>query len=190
MRDVKRKRGFTLLELLVVVAIMAVLMGLLLPAVLKTKNKSKDRRSQVQIASLSSAIDGYILEHHHLPAPSGDLNDGYDYYYGPEEPPQSRSGGKYPKYGGDNGKVFKELLGSTPKVLKADIFNVDAGGNVLDPWGKQYRFYMDLDNDRWIDYVRFDANGDRVGDSNLGAGARNEREDSEEYLRHLVKRAY
>ena len=194
MRDVKRKRGFTLLELLVVVVIMAVLMGLLLPAVLKAKNQSKVRRSEVQVKALGSAIDGFILEHHHLPAPTKDLRTGDDYYYGTEEPSQSTSkvapGSDYPEYGGENSKVFQVLLGSKPKVLKADIFNVDSRGNVVDPWGKPYRFYLDLNNDRWIDYVRFDANGDRVGDSNLGAGARNENEDPEEYVRYVIKRTY
>ncbi len=195
--------GFTLLELLVVVSIMTVLMGLLLPAILKAKNNSREKRAQVQTLALAAAIDAYILEYHHLPAPVGDLDDGVDYYYGPMEPVERRDppeipGSDYPQHRSENNAdVFDALVDANPPVVDRDVFHVDANGNVIDPWGKPYRIYLDLNNDRWIDFVRYKKNqyGDivRVADSRLHEGARNgkqdgQNDDQQEFRRYVIKR--
>mgnify|MGYP006432603667 CR=1 FL=1 len=81
----KRRRGFTLLELLVVIAIMGVLMALLLPAILKFKDKSRATRADVQVRAIGSAINAYRLRYHKWPAHNGDLEAGEDVTYGTED---------------------------------------------------------------------------------------------------------
>jgi len=54
--------GFTLVELLVVLAILGLLVGLVGPQVMKTLGSSKTKTARIQIAELSGALDIYRLE--------------------------------------------------------------------------------------------------------------------------------
>jgi general secretion pathway protein G len=54
--------GFTLVELLVVLAILGLLVGLVGPQVMKTLGSSKTKTAHIQIAELSGALDIYRLE--------------------------------------------------------------------------------------------------------------------------------
>ena len=54
--------GFTLVELLVVLAILGLLVGLVGPQVMKTLGGSKTKTAGIQIADLSAALDIYRLE--------------------------------------------------------------------------------------------------------------------------------
>jgi len=55
-------KGFTLLELLVVLAIIALLMGVVGPQVMKHLGTSKTKAVKVQIEDLSLALDMYKLD--------------------------------------------------------------------------------------------------------------------------------
>ncbi|MDD4963289.1 MAG: type II secretion system major pseudopilin GspG [Gallionella sp.] len=63
----KNMRGFTLLELLVVVIIIGVLAGLVGPKVFSSIGKSKVSAARDQIDSLGKAIDRYFLDTGHYP---------------------------------------------------------------------------------------------------------------------------
>jgi prepilin-type N-terminal cleavage/methylation domain-containing protein len=74
--DLSRRRGgFTLIELLAVVVMMVILMGLLLPAVLKAKDRSAVKRAELQVVTLKAAIQQYHYEFKKFPAPDTDLVD-------------------------------------------------------------------------------------------------------------------
>ncbi|HPB75405.1 MAG TPA: type II secretion system major pseudopilin GspG [Chromatiaceae bacterium] len=71
-RTDRQRRGFTLVELLVVLAILGLLVGLVGPQVMKTLGSSKTKTARLQIEDLSAALDIYRLEVGRYPT----TNDG------------------------------------------------------------------------------------------------------------------
>jgi general secretion pathway protein G len=67
-RKLSRKRGFTLLELLVVVAIIALLVGYVAPRYFSQIGKSEIGLARAQIDSLEKALDQYRLDTGHYPS--------------------------------------------------------------------------------------------------------------------------
>lgn len=68
------QQGFTLVELLVVLAILALLAGLVGPQVMKFLGSSKTKTAKLQIEELSGALDLYRLEVGRYPT----SNEGLD----------------------------------------------------------------------------------------------------------------
>ena len=69
----RAERGFTLVEVLVVITIIALVMGMVGPRVLNYLTESKVKGAKIQIESLASAIDLYFLDTGQYPAGSEGL---------------------------------------------------------------------------------------------------------------------
>src|SRR5262245_61374046 len=72
-RPSKGDEGFTLVEILVVITIIALIMGLVGPRVLNYLGESKAKAAKIQIESLGSALDLYFLDSGQYPSNSEGL---------------------------------------------------------------------------------------------------------------------
>jgi general secretion pathway protein G len=68
----EREAGFTLVEMLVVIAIIGLVVGLVGPRVLNYLSESKVKAAKIQIESFSAALDLYYLDNGAYP----DANEG------------------------------------------------------------------------------------------------------------------
>ena len=76
MRQIKNRKqmGFTLLELLVVLGIIAMLAGIVSPQVMKHMGESKTKAAKVQLEDLASTLDMYKLDAGTYPSTEQGLN--------------------------------------------------------------------------------------------------------------------
>jgi general secretion pathway protein G len=64
----KNQRGFTLIEIMVVVIILGLLAGLVLPRVLGQEEKARINAAKTQIRAIESALDAFKLDNGFYPA--------------------------------------------------------------------------------------------------------------------------
>ena len=145
-----KRKGFTVIELLVVMVIIAMLAAMLLPALRKARAKAAIDRAKNEMAAIASAIItakndiGYYVR-------ICDLSDAtlppYVYFNGTDDDTSTTSpltsghpwDGPYQVF--QEGSVFSASRGSLPTIDGAtgwSLVATDLYGTPLDPWGHPY----------------------------------------------------
>lgn len=155
----RRRCGFTLIEMLVVIGIIAILAGILLPALGNAKKKAKIKQAEVDIANLANAIAHYETEYSRLPSPGapgedqtfGDVTigakaDNSDIIRIIRDIPEGVNEGHKKNPQRNNYLDSPKEVNSTPASPLHGIGNTDRV--YRDPWGMPYIISLDLDYDK------------------------------------------
>jgi len=146
--------GFTLVELLTVIAIIAILMGILLPTVAVVKQSAKKAQAKSDAVMIVNAIEAFYTEYGHYPLPDsvdpgpndvifGDSNDGGSYTNSQImdvlRAREAEAGIAADKIVNFRNKVFTEGV----VAKKEGRYGIQEDGTFLDPWGIPYVIAMD-----------------------------------------------
>jgi prepilin-type N-terminal cleavage/methylation domain-containing protein len=149
-----RWRAFTLIEMLVVIAIIGILAGILLPALQKVKAKAKVSQAKVDMSNIAAAIKQYEATYERYPA---------------SKDTEANAGANDVTYLNDNRDVMEILMDNNsipgkanqdhrrnPKqvrLLDAKMVGGTSPGvstvdwNFRDPWSKPYIITIDMNGD-------------------------------------------
>ena len=158
-----RKHAFTLIEMLVVLAIIAILATILLPAINGAMKKGKVARAKAEISDLEGAIKRFYAEYTKMPLPKGSKFGDAENGFTDQQQAQiiqvllNLDSGNWP--GGKRNTKQMPFLDINPSSFwiaaqgryAKTIVEVEAalenGQPYCDPWKQPYGILMDLNMD-------------------------------------------
>jgi prepilin-type N-terminal cleavage/methylation domain-containing protein len=136
------RSGFTLIEILAVIAIVAILAAILVPVAGKARETAMKRRAALEMGSIKMAVLQFQREHRYMPW--GD----------PANAAQQRVGDDvWTSNSAEREQVMRWLTGENPMgktYLQVPERSRKSAGHPLiftDPWGQDYRIGMDRNLD-------------------------------------------
>jgi general secretion pathway protein G len=131
----KKSRGFTLIELMVVIVILGILAGLVLPRFMGRTEEAKKTKAKLQIENLEAALKLYKLDNGTYPTTEQGL----------EALVQKPSTGTIPKNWREEGYLEKTKI-------------------PVDPWGRPYLYISPGIKNRDFDLKSLGADGEEGGE--------------------------
>lgn len=143
-RGLKKRGGFTLIEMLVVTAIILVIASLMIPYLRRAKGKALRTVAQTDLAAIETAFSSYFEEYRRWPMGlvGVDVETAEQGVPGVEVlSPLVRL------LGGEN------LNGLNPKQVPfMRGQKLDSAGAFVDPWGHPYKFMLDYNRDNRLEF--------------------------------------
>ena len=134
MRKRAHERGFTLIELMVVIVILGILAGLIIPRIMGRPDEARQTKARIQIEGIETALKLYRLDNGFYPTTEQGLRALVEAPGIPPVPRNWREGGYLEK-----GKVIK------------------------DPWGNDF-VYLCPGTQGEFDLISYGADGQQGGD--------------------------
>lgn len=148
------ERGFTLIEILVVIGIIALLAGLAFPAYQNAQNQAKKAQARNDLAQLVTAVNAYYTEYGKYPLPAANQGSGEDFTYSYDGSTTSPNSDLIQILQSEASKSADNPRGivflTAPPAKKDGGYGIQAatGSNgylFLDPWGRAYSICIDSD---------------------------------------------
>ena len=130
-----RSRGFTLIELMVVIVILGILAGLVLPRFMGRTEEAKKTKAKLQIENLEAALKLYKLDN--------------GMYPGTEQ--------------GLDSLVQRPATGAVPKNWREGGY-LEKGKIPMDPWGRPYVYISPGVKNKDFDLKSLGADGEEGGE--------------------------
>ncbi len=135
----RRAVGFTLIELIVTIAILTILAGVLIPAVGNYTDKSKKAKATSELRILSDALSGYQTDCSAWPG-NTDITTVTTTNFAMTGMPCMFTN-TFGKTGWDGPYLSKGVMASGAMSVAVASASGSAGGGLLDPWGNPYYCY-------------------------------------------------
>ena len=141
--------GFTLVEMLVVVAIIAILASILIPSVGAAQKSAKKRKAELECNTIKTAIESFFSDFKYMPWEEG---SGKGQFVGADKWAEDAESQKAVMafLRGEN-KLGKAYLEVSSRDSKASA-DADDEGVFYDPWKNPYRIGIDRNLDQQIEY--------------------------------------
>jgi len=128
----RRCGGFTLIELMVVIVIIAILAGIVIGTAGYAQRKAANNRAKAEIAAMEAALEAYKLDTGAYPAGNGAANSSVNIY---------------------------NAVAGGPKKYMTFRANQLGGNTIVDPFGKEYMYQSPgINNPATFDLWSFGAN--------------------------------
>lgn len=135
-----KKNKFTLIELLIVIAVIGVLVGLAMPVYTTVQRKAKETKAKAEMNSIETAIKSYEMTYGILPLPdniaaSGMVSGGQTY----ADLFTYLTNVSYPN--------DATVTGNGRGIRFLDLPNNYSTNGFEDPWSQDFTIYLDTDYD-------------------------------------------
>ena len=132
------RRGFTLVELLVVMVIIGILIGLVFPLAIKARAAADRHRAEVEVQALATALRAYLQDYNKAPSPTA----------------TQVTADMVTILTADPVKLTGSLLTTdNPRrraFLKVSAISTNSAGAMVDPWETTYFWAVDRNFDNVI----------------------------------------